>query len=117
MLKRFLVLLLWLSNDNVSVGEIYKVSTTKHTIDTLFQDYDRYVLPPVKDKLPHLVNVRLTIKDLFDISEQSSSVRIRYYFELGWYDTRLQFEPFVEANDTVETIRIPLDLIKEKGKK
>ena len=107
MLKRFLVLLLWLSNDNVSVGEIYKVSTTKHTIDALFQDYDRYVLPPIKDKLPHLVNVRLTIKDLFDISEQSFSVRVRYYFELGWYDTRLRFEPFVEANDTVDTIRIP----------
>ena len=116
MLKRFLVVLLWLSIDNVSVGERYNVSTTRHTIETLFKDYDRYVLPPVRDKLPHLVNIRLTIKDLFDISEQSSSIRVRYYLEFGWYDTRLQFQPFVEANDTVTTIRIPLDLIKKKGK-
>ena len=116
MFKRFLVVLLWLSTDNVSFGNSYNVSTTRHTINTLFQNYDRYVLPPAKDKLPHLVNIRLTIKDLFDISEQSSSIRVRYYLGLSWYDTRLQFEPFVEANDTVDTIRIPLDLIKEKGK-
>ena len=117
MFQRFLVVLLWLSTDNVSVGERYNMSTTRHTIDMLFQNYDRYVLPPVKDKMPHLVNIRITMKDLFDISEQSSSIRVRYYFELSWYDTRLQFEPFVEANDTVDTIRIPLDLIQEKGKK
>ena len=117
MFRRFLVVLLWLSTDNVSIGERYNMSTTRHTIDKLFRNYDRYVLPPVKDKLPHLVNIRITIKDLFDISEQSSSIRVRYYFQLSWYDTRLQFERFVEANDTVDTIRIPLDLVQEKGKK
>ena len=116
MLKRFLVVLLWLSTENVSVGKSYNVSTTRYTIETLFQDYDRYVLPPVRNKLPHLVNIRLTIKDLFDISEHSSSIRVRYYLEFAWYDTRLQFQPFVEANDTVDTIRIPVDLIKERGK-
>ncbi len=90
-------------------------TTTKEVLENLFRNYDKNVSPPTDHEGPHKVDINIDILSVFDISEKSSSFTMRYYIQLGWYDSRLEFTPFVENNQTVHMIGLPTKFITEKG--
>ncbi len=100
-----------------NMEENMTATTTKEVLEKLFRDYDKYASPPAKHLGPHQVEISINIQSIFDISEKSSSFTIRYYIQLGWYDSRLEFSPFVENNQTIDVIWLPTNFITEKGTK
>ncbi len=90
--------------------------TTEEVLEKLFKDYKKHSLPPTENGVVPNVSIVINIQSIFDVSEQSSSFTMRYYFQLGWYDLRLNFTPFIENNKTVSKIMLPVDFISNKGK-
>ena len=111
--KEFLILLLNMLpvKCNIVANNISRADVVK----ILLAENNKYSLPPFDGDQPHIVHIRTHIKSIFDISEQSSSLTVRYFLNICWYDTRLIFTPFKENNKTVEYIRLPIDLFKENG--
>ncbi len=91
--------------------------TTEEVLHNLFQNYNKNALPPIEKGFSRHVHIRINVQSIFDISEQTSSFTMRYYFQLGWYDLRLTFSPFIENNETVNKIRLPMDILTNKGMK
>ncbi len=85
-------------------------------LDRLLRNYNKYDLPPPqRGGGGRIVRIVSYIKDVFDISEVDSSVNVRYRFKLTWNDTRLQFEPFMESGRESILIKVPIEIVKQKG--
>ncbi len=90
--------------------------TTEDVLKNLFKDYNKHSLPPTENGVARNVSIIINIQSIFDVSEQSSSFTMRCFFQLGWYDLRLNFTPFIKDNETVSIIMLPVDFITTKGK-
>ena len=71
-------------------------------------------LPPTEDGGPTTVKFNVIIKSIYDVSELTSSFKIRYYLSLHWRDPRLRFTPF--NNDTSDFLPLPLHEAVDKSK-
>ena len=88
---------------------------TVDIIKNFFKAYNKYNLPPIESNRSHKVDIKVVIKSIFDISEQSSSFTVKYLLFQFWQDTRLQFIPFIENHKMIYDIVIPADLFQQKG--
>ena len=103
---------------NVTASDrIAKTNTTfDEALDQVFRNYYKNSVPPTENNEPNIVHVEIAINSIFDVSEQSSSFKIKYFFNLLWKDSRLKFTPFIENNKTIQKIILPVDFVKRKGK-
>ena len=97
------------------IGIISLEMTTDQVLEDIFSVYNKDRAPTTSDNKPTVVNFNVYIKSIYDVSEYSSSFKVRYYLNLFWHDSRVTFTPFIENNVTVERIKLPNDYVMEKG--
>ena len=99
------------SSTNNSSG----IPMKKSIFEKMFMNYDKYSLPPRNKDNQRTVDVKVSIREIFDISERDESLNIQYLFQLKWNDTRLYFVPFVEDGELKTVITIPLEIVQQEG--
>ncbi len=90
-------------------------TTAKDVIHQIVSHFEKYELPTEQNNSKsHSLSLLLDIAHIYDMSEQDFSFKINYHLRLSWFDARVMFRPFVENNQLVEFLMIPVELF-DKG--
>ena len=110
-----------LNSLNICGQEIHTINISEDSITTdekfkrLFKDYSKYSEPPMENNEPHVLNTKIKIKGMFDISEHRSSFNVRFYFTMIWKDTRVKYVPQGGNSKKKKWLALPVELMKDTG--
>ena len=84
----------------------------------LFEDlvnyYNKEELPTLANNTEgHTVNITVSMKNIYDVSEQESSFKVNFNLELSWKDERFKFDTRDGLLDS--TMGAHIDRVKEAG--